>query len=301
MTDFTPTKLTPTKASLTNRRRGLRRQRRLRTLRYLWRSLLVSVLAVAAVWGTTLPVWVIRQPNQVTVEGNERLSAKTVQSLLPIAYPQSLLTIQPQTIAQQLKSQGPIADAIVTRHLFPPSLTVWVQERHPVAIAYPVDSAVPVQSAPTKAQIGLLDTEGTWTPLESYIALNPAFTPPTLKVIGLRGDYRSQWKSLYEAIRRSPVQVSEVNWQDPGNLILTTELGKVHFGAYSPRFAAQLQTLDQMRLLTDSTRSQSRLYIDLKNSAAPLLQTEPSSPEIPLDSGELESEEIDVEPTDIEP
>lgn len=291
------TDLTPTKASLTNRRRGLRQQRRLRALRYLWRSLLVSALAVVAIWGTTLPIWVIYQPNQVTVEGNEQLSAQIVQSLLPIAYPQSLLTIQPQTIAQQLKSQAPIADAIVTRHLFPPSLTVWVQERHPVAIAYPVDIvSTPAYSTPTKAQVGLLDTEGIWTPLESYIALNPAFAPPPLKVIGLRGDYRSQWKSLYEALKQSPIHVSEVNWQDPGNLILTTELGKVHFGAYSPRFAAQLQTLDQMRSLTSRTNLQEILYIDLKNPAAPLLQVASTSTDILSGSPEFESEAIEVEP-----
>lgn len=294
MTDFAPI----SKANLTDRRKWLRRQRRLRAWRSLWRSLLVSGLTIGAVWVTTLPIWVVRHPSQVTIEGNELLSAQTVQSLLPIAYPQSLLTLQPQTIAQRLETQAPIADATVTRHLFPPGLTVRIQERYPVAIAYPdrnVSRSSVAQPSVT-SQVGLLDAEGTWMPLESYTALNQAFTMPTLKVIGMRGDYRAQWKELYDILLRSPVQVSEINWQDPGNLILTTELGVVHFGSYSPRFAIQLRTLDQMRFLAEQTGSEQIIYIDLRNPAAPLLQTLQTPNRSPLDAIEMNPEAATEEP-----
>ncbi|MBD2461491.1 FtsQ-type POTRA domain-containing protein [Oscillatoria sp. FACHB-1407] len=289
MTDFAP--ISP--ANLADRRRWLRRQRRLRALRALWRSLLVCGLAGGTIWVTTLPIWVIRHPSQIQIEGNELLSTQTVQSLLPIAYPQSLLTLQPQTIAQQLETQSPIENAIVTRHLFPPSLTVRVKERHPVALIYPVNAS-PVASQPAAAsQVGVLDAEGTWTPLESYTSLNQPFTLPTLRVIGTPSDYEAHWKELYQVLTQSPVKVTEVNWQDPGNLILTTELGVVHFGPYSSRFAIQLRTLDQMRYITEKTGSEQIIYIDLKNPATPLVQTVQPSTGAP-------SEAVESDPTDVD-
>ncbi|NJN92493.1 MAG: FtsQ-type POTRA domain-containing protein, partial [Leptolyngbyaceae cyanobacterium SL_5_14] len=57
---------------------------------------------------------------------------EAVQALLPIAYPQHLLHgYSRRRLTAQLKSQAFITDATVTRHLFPPGLTVQVQERRP--------------------------------------------------------------------------------------------------------------------------------------------------------------------------
>jgi cell division protein FtsQ len=292
MTDFAPI----SQATLVDRRKWLRRQRRLRAWRALWRSLLVCGLAGGAVWVTTLPIWVIRYPSQVQIEGNELLSTQTVQSLLPIAYPQSLLTLQPQAIAHQLETQAPIADAIVTRHLFPPSLTVRVKERHPVAIVYPVTPTTVGSQQAMTSQVGVLDAEGTWTPLESYTSLNQPFTLPTLKVIGTPNNYEVHWKELYQVLSHSPVEVTEINWQDPGNMILTTELGVVHLGSYSSRFAIQLRTLDQMRFLQDQIGSEQIIYIDLKNPATPLVQTAQTSTGTLSDVSEVEPEEAGLEP-----
>jgi cell division protein FtsQ len=231
------------------------------------------------VWVITLPNWVIRRPDQVTIEGNEHLSATTVQSLLPIQYPKSVWTLQPQTIANQLEARAPIADAVVTRHLFPPGLTVRIKERHPVAIAYGMSATVtslpgatPAPTATNSSRVGLLDEEGNWMPIESYTELNQPMTLPTLKVIGMRAEDRTQWKMLYRAVAQSPVKVSEINWQNPSNLILITELGTVHLGPFSAQITKQLQALDQMRELPSKVPLDQILYINLRNPASPLLE-----------------------------
>jgi len=191
-------------AQITTRRKKLRRARRLKSVQAIWRSLFVSGMASGLVWAITLPDWVIRQPEQVVIEGNEFLSAKAIRLLLPLSYPESILRVQPQAIAKSLESQAPIAEATVTRQLVPPGLTIKVKERKPVAIA---QTAAPsnASSANSTQVAGLLDAQGVWMPEASYTKLEQKVELPTLKVIGSREQYRSYWAEVYQAVSHSPV------------------------------------------------------------------------------------------------
>ncbi|HLO50614.1 MAG TPA: FtsQ-type POTRA domain-containing protein [Kamptonema sp.] len=269
---------------LGRRRHQLRRQRRWKWAQGIWQMLAVSTFAGGLLWGISQPVWLITRPEQVKVEGNQWLSDRAVMSLLPLSYPQSVWGIQPQALAKKLESTGPIAKAKVTRHLFPPSVTVEVQERLPVAIAQPTTAITPAQGTQTT---GWLDANGGWMPLESYTADKRshgvsegsgasktaaiAHSMPTLKVIGQFELYRAYWPQFYSALSRSVVKVFEVDWQNPGNLILTTELGVVHLGPYSSLMAEQLRVLDKMRQLPKQLDSSKIAYIDLKNPASPMI------------------------------
>ncbi len=272
MTSIAPVSQT----ELSQRRQKLRRQRRVRFFQASWRSLAVFGLTAGTVWAATLPAWVIRKPEQVTIKGNQFISAQTIRMLLPIAYPQSLLKIQPQAVSSALKAKAPIAEATVDRQLFPPSLTVRIQERTPVAIALP-QAGDPKTTDPD--QPGLLDENGIWMPLESYTSLNQSLKLPTLKVTGKLDQYRENWSPLYQSIRRSSVKVLEINLDDPTNLILKTELGTVHFGTYGANFTNQLKALDRLRRLPTRVSLNQIAYIDLRNPESPSVQMiTPKSP-----------------------
>ncbi len=292
MTSIAPVSQT----ELTQRRQKLRRQRRVRFFQASWRSLAVAGLAGGAVWAATLPAWVIRKPEQVTIKGNQFISAQTIRTLLPIAYPQSLLKIQPQAIVDALKLKAPISEATVDRQLFPPGLTVRIHERNPVAIALPSSSGVSVSTTKSSSpsanamqanptQPGLLDENGIWTPLETYTSLNQSFKLPTLKITGRLLHYRPYWATLYQVLSRSPVKVSEINWDDPNNLILKTELGFVHFGGYGSSFANQLKALDQMRRLPSHVNPSQVSYIDLRNPDSPFIQMNLNPSKTPVKLG----------------
>ncbi|MGV0026270.1 cell division protein FtsQ/DivIB [Phormidesmis priestleyi] len=269
MTSIAPVSQT----ELSQRRQKLRRQRRVRFFQASWRSLAVFGLAAGTVWAATLPAWVIRKPEQVTIKGNQFISAQTIRTLLPIAYPQSLLKIQPQAISNALKAKAPIAEATVDRQLFPPSLTVRIQERTPVAVAAGVTKTTQSTGQnQDQNQPGLLDENGIWIPLESYTSLNQSLKLPTLKVTGKLDQYRASWSQLYQAINRSSVKVLEVNLDDPTNLILKTELGSVHFGTYGPNFTNQLKALDRLRRLSTRVNPNQIAYIDLRNPESPSVQ-----------------------------
>ena len=258
------------RSELAERRRKLRWKRRWRALRSFWRSLVALTLAVGAIWVVTLPGWVIHRPEQVEIQGNEVLPAEAVRKLLPLDYPEALWEIQPQEISQALVERGAIASASVERRLFPPGITVTIQERRPVAIAYNITYNDPANPAPPSSgfDMELLDATGAIIPVKNYTAMNPTSALPPLKVIGFRAADRRQWTLLYQELKDSGVPVSEIDWRDPGNIILTASLGPVYVGSYSPRFAEQLSYLKTM-LQNEQVQAVGAIaYIDLRNLAS---------------------------------
>ena len=264
------------RTELAQRRRELRRKRRLQFLQASWRTLAVFALTGGLLWFATLPAWVIRDPNQIQIEGNKFLSTQAIRELLPLSYPQYLLSLNPQTIADRLESQAPISSATAVRQLFPPGLTIQIQERQPVAIARPsptTDNRASASDAANK-NVGLLDESGVWMPLHSYTSVEQSLALPDLAVIGQQELYQEKWPEFYQTLRQSEVKVTVVDWQDPANLIVTTKLGTVHLGSYSgsEKLLAQLAMLEQIRRSSKQLDSQQIDYIDLRNPKSPALQ-----------------------------
>ncbi|MDB9306328.1 cell division protein FtsQ/DivIB [Nodularia spumigena] len=248
---------------LAQRRQKIRRQRQIKIIQALWRTAAISGLAGGLLWVALQPIWVLNAPKQIEMKsGDKLLSEATIESLLVISYPQSLWRIQPNAIANSLKQQPTIAQATVNRRLFPPGLNIKIEERVPVAIA---------QSPKKQSPAGLLDATGVLIPLEKYKLVNPNIKLPILKVIGSPEKYRSSWSQIYAALSQSPVKIMEIDCQDPTNLILKTELGNVHLGAFSPQLTEQIKVLAQMRSLSAKMDFSQIQYIDLKNPASPLV------------------------------
>lgn len=252
-------------------------------------------LAAGMVWVIAQPNWVIRQAEQVTIEGNRFLATQTIRSILPIQYPQSLMKIQASEISQALTTKAPIAEVTVERHLFPPSLVIKVREREPVAQVFlstnptnpaqPKDAKKPPdksgekpaeesieKSALADRPYGFLDENGMLLPLESYSNLTQDMKMPDLKVIGDPDLYRRQWNALYPIVRRSPVKIDLIDWQNFSNLKLKTELGMVHVGSLGRLFPSQVRALDKMRQLPNRLPPAQIDYIDLRNPSAPMVQ-----------------------------
>ncbi|MBW4466515.1 MAG: FtsQ-type POTRA domain-containing protein [Pegethrix bostrychoides GSE-TBD4-15B] len=274
MTDISST----SSEELTSRRRDLRRKRRGRWLQTSWQIVSMTGLTLGVIWMVTLPDWMIRDPRQIVIQGNKSLSSDMIRAMLTISYPESILALRPDALAQQLKQQAPIADATVTRRMFPPSMVVQVQERHPVATVYvsPSTSLTPNRRFDNLFATALIDGAGVWIPYEKFVALNQSQKLPALKVIGLQEQYQAQWVSLYQAVSRSPVKITMIDWREPSNLILYTDIATVHCGPFGSRFEQQLQILDQMRQLPDNIKSEQVAYIDLSNPDMPMLELAPA-------------------------
>ncbi|MEH2412568.1 cell division protein FtsQ/DivIB [Nostoc sp.] len=261
------------RTNLAQRRQKLRRQRRMKIIQAIWRTFAITGLTGGLFWLVVQPVWMLKAPKQILMKsGDKLLSDETAQSLLVLSYPQSLWRIEPSAIANSLKKQPTIAEAIVKRRLFPPGLIIEIQERVPVAVTQ--------TSGNKKLTIGLLDASGVWMPLEKYTSLNPTSKLPNLKVIGSPKQYCLYWTQLHQAISQSPVNVMEIDCRNPTNLILKTELGNVHLGAPGPQLSEQIKVLAQMRHLGAKLNSSQIEYIDLKNPDFPLVQMNQKAPKL---------------------
>ncbi|ARV62197.1 cell division protein FtsQ [Nostocales cyanobacterium HT-58-2] len=270
------------RADIEGRRKRLRQKRQMKIIQGIWQTIAVSSLAGGLLWIATQPIWVLKTPNDIEISGNHLLSREAIQSLLVLSYPQSLWRIEPSHLAESLKQHSTIAQATVSRRLFPPGLIVQINERIPVAIALwaaPSGSIAQnrreqrnTDTSHKKVSVGLLDANGIWLPLEKYTSLNPNLRLPSLKVFGSPEQYRPYWTQLYQALSQSSVNVMEIDFQDPTNLILKTELGNIHLGSPSSLLSEKIRVMAQMRHLPVQLTLSQIEYIDLKNPDFPLVQ-----------------------------
>lgn len=298
--------LSVSRTNLAQRRQKLRRQRQIKIIQAIWRTVAVTGMASALLWLAIQPMWVLKDSKQIVIKSDAKIemTEKNIYSLLGLSSPQSLWRIEPSLIADSLKKQPNIAQATVSRRLFPPGLIIEIQERVPVAIAQirkkqtatscavapsaagksaDVKSCVQNNSAANQqSELGLLDASGIWMPMAKYMSMNPQRKLPQMMVIGSPSQYRPFWTQLYEAIRQSSLKVTEIDFQDPTNLILMTELGIVHLGSPSSKLSEQIQALERMRHLGTQVNSSNIDYIDLKNPAIPLVQVNQKKPALDI-------------------
>ena len=271
------------KENLTARRNTLKRKRHRLFWQRLWRQTAMVGLTVGCLSLATSNRWQLRSAEQITLSGNRLLPDHEIHKLLDIDYPQSLLKVQPLEMENTLVYEGPIADAIVKRRLLPPGLNIRIQERTPVAISLP-NTEVAIKSINDDPQsfskMGLLDADGYWMPYNSFTTLGAK--EPKLQVQGMRPTYQKDWPAIYRELQKNPVAVSRLDWRDPANLILHTELGIVHMGPYGQNFSKQLNALDRMRNLNAKMNIEEIAFIDMRNPDNPTLEIlQANKPEAP--------------------
>ncbi|MFM7405110.1 MAG: cell division protein FtsQ/DivIB [Cuspidothrix sp.] len=282
--------LSVSRTNLAQRRQKLRRQRQLKIIKGVWQTMAVTGFASALFWVAIQPIWVLKDSAQIVIKsGDQVVKQEDIDKLLGLSSPQSLWRIEPTIIANTLRKQPNIAEATVTRRLLPPSLIIEIQERVPVAIAQVTgdktltncllaaksNAESCLQNRPgtnKQNQLGLLDVNGVWIPIDKYMSTNPQFKLPQLIVIGSTAAYKPFWNQLYQAIAQSSVKVTQINFQNPTNLILNTELGNVHLGSPNNKLLEKIQVLGQMRYLRTKVNLSNLDYINLKNPETPLVR-----------------------------
>ncbi len=249
---------------LKQRRRQLQRQRRNRVVRSLWRSICMSGILAGSIWAICQIDWTISKPEQVRIEGNQYLSDTTVRSMLAISYPTSLVALGSEQLTTKPIERGLMLNARVDRGMFPPHLTVQIQDFPPVARL--------VREQASEAQI-YIDERGLELPISSY-RHSVSQSLPTLQLRVPAQGSCPQWVQLYRVVRTSPVEIGIVDCRDPQNLSLQTEVGKVRLGAIGDpaRLTSQFQQLDRLRDWQKHTLDRDVEGLDLENPDLPKLQ-----------------------------
>ena len=235
-------------------------ERKTQSWQMTWRAFVSSCLALSLFLLIILPEWLITKNAQIQVVGNHLVSNQTIYELLSLSYPRSIWQIPTHQLSKGLESTPPIVAAKITRQLFPLRLIVALEERLPVALAV------------KESKVGFLDNQGIWVEKSFYQNLQQSSRSPTLKVIAFNEQYRSQWQELYHLITNQSIEFFEVNWQDPNNLIVKTELGTVYLGSCSSELLKKFMVLDRLRDLPKRFNTSEIVYIDISNPESPVIQ-----------------------------
>jgi cell division protein FtsQ len=259
---------TAAREQVKQRRRQLRRQRRVRAVKSLWRFGCMSGILAGVAWVANQPNWTISKPEQIRIQGNRYLSDATIRSMLAIRYPQPMMQLAPEQLTARLLKQGSISSAKIDRGLLPPRLLIQIEDRPPVA---------QVLRAENQPPLTFLDESGTQIPVSSYLTHVQQATPRLRVLISERGMCPS-WPQLYQAVHSSPVLIGLIDCRNPQNSILQTEVGKVRLGSIGDRqrLLGQIQQLDLLRDWRKHTNLLEVDYLDLENPHAPKLQLKQS-------------------------
>ncbi|MEM9924230.1 MAG: FtsQ-type POTRA domain-containing protein [Cyanobacteria bacterium P01_D01_bin.50] len=265
-----PEILSASSTDLEERREKLRRNRQIKIISTIWRTLAVTGLAGSLLWFLIQPIWVLKSNKDITVSGNQLLSDEGIQSKMQLSYPKSLWRISPSRLSASLKQQPGIIQATVSRRLFPPGLIVKVTEIVPVAITQ-TPRKPNAKSTNQETINGLIDINGMWVMKKNYKSIG-ADKLPSLKLIGEVQHYRPFWKQFYQAISKSSVKVMEIDYQNPNNIILKTELGLVHLGSPTSKLTEKMKLLTKIRRLPAQVNMSQIEFIDLTNPETILVQ-----------------------------
>jgi cell division protein FtsQ len=93
---------------------------------------LLVILAVVAWWSLYQSKWFIAQ--EVTITGNSRLSVEQISAVAAVPIGNSLMSINPEVISEQIQALPEIKIATVERG-WPDAILITVTERTPIAVA----------------------------------------------------------------------------------------------------------------------------------------------------------------------
>jgi cell division protein FtsQ len=97
-----------------------------------WLVWLFVILAVVTWWSLYQSKWFIAQ--EVTISGNSRLTTEQISAVAAVPIGNSLMSINPEVITEQLQALPEIKAATVERG-WPHAILITVTERTPIAVA----------------------------------------------------------------------------------------------------------------------------------------------------------------------
>jgi cell division protein FtsQ len=263
-----PERLSPAPTTLpgVERRRQLRRQRRLERLQDGWRILVYAGLATGLGFVLLRDGWTLQGPHQVEVSGSQLVTRDQVVAAARLRFPESLLALQPRLLSRQLADSLPVERVKVSRLMLPPRLRVELVDREAVARAQ--------RRTPKGPEMGFVDRTGSWINADAN-SRGRLGGKATIVVLGWNERHRPVLGKVLEARERIGAGLREIRFEPDGTLWLTTrELGPLRLGPVDSQLNRRLQVVAHLNhTLPPHLIGQRPASIDL---------TDPEQPELTL-------------------
>ncbi|MFL2672428.1 MAG: cell division protein FtsQ/DivIB [Prochlorococcaceae cyanobacterium] len=124
----------PASAEL-QRRRDLRRRKRVHFAAQLWSLLLLLSASAGLGWLLLRHGWLLRTPEQVQLTSRSPFNREQVISAAGLRFPIALLSLDGASLQQRLGAKLPVEDIRLQRQLWPPQLLIDLRLRQAVAQA----------------------------------------------------------------------------------------------------------------------------------------------------------------------
>ena len=263
-----PERLSPAPTTLpgVERRRQLRRQRRLERLQDGWRILVYAGLATGLGFVLLRDGWTLQGAHQVEVSGSQLVTRDQVVAAARLRFPEPLLALQPRLLSRQLADSLPVERVKVSRLMLPPRLRVELVDREAVARAQ--------RRTPKGPEMGFVDRTGSWINADPN-SRGRLGGKATIVVLGWNERHRPVLGKVLEARERIGAGLREIRFEPDGTLWLTTrELGPLRLGPVDSQLNRRLQVVAHLNhTLPPHLIGQRPASIDL---------TDPEQPELTL-------------------
>ncbi len=246
------------------RRRLMRRQRRLELLRNAWRLLVLLGLSGGLGYALLRQGWTLTSPNQVEVIGSRQVSREQVVMAAELHFPLPLLTLQPRQVAEDLTAALPVEQVQVSRLMAPPRLRVTLVDRQAVARAQ--------RRTSQGLESGYVDRLGNWMSSRQGQNLAANLRSP-LVVLGWTPRHRPSLVLVLNARQRIGKDLRVIRFEPGGSLWLeSASLGQVRLGPPDQQLPRRLDVLEHLvRQLPSAVRGRKLQSIDLSDPEQPEL------------------------------
>lgn len=252
------------------RRRQLRRQRRLERLQDGWRILIYAALATGLGYVLLREGWMLQGPGQVEVSGSRLVNRDQVVAAARLRFPQPLFALQPRLLSRTLAESLPVEQVKVSRLMLPPRLRVDLVDREAVARAQ--------RRTPRGPEWGFVDRTGNWINADPNSRQRLA-GKANIEVLGWNERQRPVLGKVLEARGQIGPGLTEIHFEPNGNLWLKTrQLGALRLGPVDSQLQRRLQVVAHLnRSLPQRLVGQRPLSIDLTDPEQPELTLQGSS------------------------
>ncbi len=247
------------------KRRRLRKERRNEQFIHLWRLILFGSMT----YGLGLLVinngWASINVKQIHVIGSPKINANTIMIKSGLNFPMPLFSIKPKQLEDNLIKELPIKSVSIRRQLIPPSLSIILKERQPIAFAD--------RRLAQGKETGMIDIDGNWMPKKmSTLVIN---LPQDLYIEGWRYNYKEWISKILHNKEKLGSPLRRVIINQNGELTLKTEVfEKIYLGTNSINYEDQVKAIN--KLSNDLTLD----FIDKKGAILDI--RDPSKPEFQI-------------------
>jgi cell division protein FtsQ len=226
------------------RRKELRRRKRITVLAQLWRLLALVAISGGLGWVVLRQAWILRSADQVSVTGAPDLNREQVLKATGISFPLPLLQLDPALIKERISVALPVDQVQLQRQMLPPRLLIKLSERAAVAKAQ--------RNGIRGLEQGFIDRTGRWiSPRQQAGAVGAAL--PNLKVVGWQNRYQPTLELLIGVLPKE-ADVRELRFETNDDLwVVSNKLGAVRFGPLDERISRRVQVLGHLSKKLDHT------------------------------------------------